>query len=168
MHVNTAMRTRQAGSSLIEVLVSMTVLAIGILGIGAMQTSSLKSNQNSYMRTQAVFHSQDIVERMRGNAAAVAAGLYNDPTPVVTAACQTAAGCTAAQMAANDVAQWEAGVAASLPAGAATVCRDSTAADGTALVPACDGSGTTYAVKIWWDDDRDGTLNQRFIMTFQP
>jgi type IV pilus assembly protein PilV len=166
--MNTMLRTRQAGSSLIEVLVSMTVLAVGILGIGALQTSSLKSNQNSYMRTQAVFHSQDIVERMRSNIRGVEAGLYNDPTPAVTAACQTTSGCTTAQMAANDVAQWESGVAASLPAGAATVCLDSTAADGTALAPACDNSGAVYAVKIWWDDDRDGTLNQRFIMTFQP
>lgn len=156
------------GSSLIEVLVSMTILAVGILGIGAMQTNTLKANQNSYMRTQAVFHANDIVERMRSNTQGIEAGNYNDPTPVVTAACQTAAGCTAAQMAANDVAQWETSVAAALPAGAATVCLDSTATDGTSALPACDNAGELYAVKIWWDDDRDGTLNQRFIMTFQP
>ncbi len=156
------------GSSLIEVLVSMTVLAIGILGIGAMQTSTLKSNQNSYMRTQAVFNSNDIIERMRSNTEGVEAGNYNDPTPAVTATCQTTTGCTAAQMAANDVAQWEASVAASLPSGAATVCLDATPVDGTATVPACSNSGDEYAVKIWWDDDRDGTLNQRFIVIFHP
>lgn len=159
---------RQSGSSLIEVLVSMTILAVGILGIGAMQTSTLKSNQNSYMRTQAIFHANDIVERMRSNRAAVGAGNYNDPTPVVTAACQTTTGCSAALMAANDVAQWETGVAAALPGGAATVCLDSSPVDGTATVPACNSSGNVYAVKIFWDDDRDGTLNQRFVMTFQP
>lgn len=159
---------KQEGASLIEVLVSMTVLAVGILGIGAMQTSTLKSNQNSYMRTQAVFHANDIVERMRSNIQGVEAGNYNDPTPVVTAACQTAAGCTAVQMAANDVAQWEASVAAALPLGAATVCLDSTPVDGTAALPACNNTGVVYAVKIFWDDDRDGTLNQRFVMTFQP
>ena len=93
---------------------------------------------------------------------------YDDPAPVVTANCQAAAGCTAAQMAANDVAQWETSVAAALPLGAATVCLDSTPVDGTSAAPACDSSGLVYAVKIWWDDDRDGTLNQRFVMTFQP
>ena len=158
----------QTGSSLIEVLVSMTVLAVGILGIGAMQTNTLKANQNSYMRTQAIFHANDIIERMRSNAQGVEAGNYDDPAPVVTANCQAAAGCTAAQMAANDVAQWETSVAAALPLGAATVCLDSTPVDGTSAAPACDSSGLVYAVKIWWDDDRDGTLNQRFVMTFQP
>ena len=160
--------TAQTGSSLIEVLVSMTILAVGILGIGAMQTSTLKSNQNSYMRTQAVFHANDIVERMRSNLAGVSAGNYDDPSPVVTAACQTTTGCSAAAMAANDVAQWETSVAAALPMGAATACLDSSPVDGTAAAPACNSSGDVYAVKIFWDDDRDGTLNQRFVMTFQP
>lgn len=165
--MNTRLKA-QRGASLIEVLVSMTVLAVGILGIGAMQTSTLKSNQNSYMRTQAIFHANDIVERMRSNAQGVQAGNYDDPTPVVTANCHTTTGCTAEQMAANDVAQWETSVAAALPLGAATVCLDSTPEDGTSTAPACNSTGSVYAVKIWWDDDRDGTLNQRFVMTFQP
>lgn len=159
---------RQHGASLIEVLVAMTILAVGILGINAMQTSTLKSNQNSYMRTQAVYLAQDIVERMRSNAQGVEAGNYDDPTPVATAACQTAAGCTAAQMAANDVAQWEAALAANLPAGAGVVCLDSTPDDGTIAAPACSGSGTLYAVKIWWDDNRDGSATERYVMPFQP
>ena len=162
------LQNRQRGASLIEVLVSMTVLAVGILGIGAMQTNTLKSNQNSYMRTQAVFHANDIVERMRSNMQGVEAGNYDDPAPVVTASCHAAAGCSAAQMAANDVAQWETSIAASLPGGSATVCLESTPVDGSPTAPACDSSGLVYAVKIWWDDDRDGSLNQRFVMTFQP
>ncbi|MDY6984714.1 MAG: type IV pilus modification protein PilV [Pseudomonadota bacterium] len=158
----------QHGASLIEVLVAMTILAVGILGINAMQTSTLKSNQNSYMRTQAVYLAQDIVERVRSNAQGAEAGNYNDPAPVLTAACQTAAGCTAAQMAANDVAQWEAAVAAALPAGAGVVCLDATPDDGTSAAPACSDSGTLYAVKIWWDDNRDGTASERYVMPFQP
>lgn len=162
------MRRRQQGSSLIEVLVSMTIMAIGILGISALQTASMKSNQNSYMRTQAVFHSLDIVERMRSNLAGVQAGAYDDPTPVLNSDCVTATGCTAAQMAAHDVAEWEASVTTGLPLGAATVCLDSDPSDGAADAPACDSIGAVYAVKLWWDDDRDGTANQKFVMTFQP
>lgn len=166
--MNSSRMHTQQGSSLIEVLVSMLVLGMGILGISAMQTTTLKNNQNSYMRTQAVFHSQDIVERMLGNQAGVEAGNYDDPAPVVTAACQSGAGCSAAQMAAHDVAIWEAGVTAGLPSGSATVCLDSTSNDGTPATPACDGLGSVYAVKIWWDDDRDGTASQRYVMTFKP
>jgi type IV pilus assembly protein PilV len=158
----------QHGSSLLEVLVSMIILAIGILGIGAMQTSSLKSNQSSYLRTQAVFHGLDIVERMRSNLAGVQAGDYDDPTPALTAACLTAAGCTATQLAAHDVAEWEAGIEGGLPAGAATVCLDSDPSDGTPAVPACDSLGAVYAIKIWWDDNRDGTAEQKYVMSFQP
>jgi type IV pilus assembly protein PilV len=160
--------SRQNGSTLIEVLVSMIILGIGILGISAMQASTLKTNQNSYMRTQAVFHSMDIVERMHSNLAGTMAGNYNDPAPVVTAACLTGAGCSASQMAANDVALWEASVAANLPLGGAVVCLDSTPDDGTPAVPACSGTGSVYAVKIWWDDNRNGTADQRYVMTFQP
>lgn len=165
---NVAAGHSQSGSSLIEVLASMTILAVGILGINAMQTSTLKSNQNSYMRTQAVYLAQDIVERARSNAQGIATGGYNDPAPVVTAACQTSAGCTSAQMAANDVAQWETAVAAALPSGAGVVCLDASPDDGTPAAPACSDTGALYTVKIWWDDNRDGTQNQRFVMPFQP
>lgn len=158
----------QAGASLLEVLISMVVLAVGILGIGAMQAATMKSNQNSYMRTQAVFHAMDIVERMGANQAGVTGGNYNDPTPAQKAECLQAAGCTAAQMAAHDVYEWETSVAGNLPLGAATVCLDSTPDDGTSTSPACDSMGATYAVKIFWDDDRDGAVDQRYVMTFQP
>lgn len=165
---NVAAGHSQSGSSLIEVLASMTILAVGILGINAMQTSTLKSNQNSYMRTQAVYLAQDIIERARSNAQGIATGGYNDPAPVATTACQTSAGCTSAQMAANDVAQWETAVAAALPSGAGVVCLDASPDDGTPAAPACSDTGALYTVKIWWDDNRDGTQNQRFVMPFQP
>lgn len=159
---------RQNGASLIEVLVSMVILAIGILGIGALQVNSLKSNQSSYMRTQAVFHSQDIAERMRSNLAGFRNGSYNDPAPLLDADCLAAAACTSAELAAHDVAEWEAGIAANLPMGSAAVCLDSSPADGTGAAPACDSLGNGYAVKIWWDDNRDGTADQQYVMSFQP
>jgi type IV pilus assembly protein PilV len=158
----------QHGSSLIEVLVSMIILAIGILGIGALQTASLKSNQSSYLRTQAVFHSLDLVERMQGNQTGVRAGNYDDPVPELTSACLTQAGCSAAEMAAHDVAEWAASIASRLPLGAATVCVDSDPSDGTAAAPACDGLGAVYAITVWWDDKRDGVANQKYVMSFQP
>ncbi|MFZ5506496.1 MAG: type IV pilus modification PilV family protein, partial [Pseudomonadota bacterium] len=38
----------QSGISLIEVLVAIFVLAIGMLGMAALQMASLRSNQSSY------------------------------------------------------------------------------------------------------------------------
>lgn len=158
----------QHGASLIEVLVSMVILAIGILGISALQANSMKSNQSSYMRTQAILHAEDIVERMRSNLAGVRNGSYNDPAPAINAACLSPAACTPAQLAAHDVGEWEVGIGANMPLGSAVVCIDSTPEDGTPAAPACDGLGRVYATKVWWDDRRDGSADQRYVMSFQP
>src|SRR5690606_23944875 len=138
LRLPTSART-QRGASLIEVLVSMVILAIGILGISALQANSMKSNQSSYMRTQAILHTEDNDERMRSNLAGVSNASSNDPTPAINAACLSPAACTSAQLAAHDVGEWEAGVAVNMPLGSAVVCIDSTPEDGTPAAPACDG-----------------------------
>ncbi|HLE93281.1 MAG TPA: type IV pilus modification protein PilV, partial [Sulfuricaulis sp.] len=55
------------GFSLIEVLVALLVLSIGLLGLAALQTTSLQYNTGSYFRTQATFLAYDIIDRMRAN-----------------------------------------------------------------------------------------------------
>ena len=94
---------RQAGSTLIEILVTLVILAIGILGVFALQTSSLKSNQNSYLRTQATILSYDIMERIRANRQGVNNGSYNNPTPGLTANCLATAGCSLNTLSSNGV-----------------------------------------------------------------
>jgi type IV pilus assembly protein PilV len=161
-------RSRQTGMTLIEILISLLILAIGLLGMAGLQTVSLRNTQSAYQRTQAAILSTDIVERVRANLQGVEAGSYDNADGAVTAACNSVSGCTAEQMAANDVAEWKAALAATLPLGAGTVCADATPDDGTALAPACDGAGDVFAVKIWWDSDRDGTAQNLFTMSFQP
>lgn len=160
--------SRQSGTTLMEVLVSLLVLSFGMLGMAGVQGVSLRGNQSAYFRTMATTLSTDIVERMRANIAAVEAGGYDDVAGSATATCFTVAGCTGVQMAAQDVLDWTANVAAALPLGAAVVCLDSSPTDGTAAANACDGAGNVYAIKLWWDDDRDGTADQVFRTTFQP
>ncbi len=166
--LSTARLPRQKGTTLMEVLVSLLVLSFGLLGMAGVQGVSLRGNQAAYYRTMATTLSGDIVERMRANIAAVDGGSYDDVVGGATANCFTAVGCTGAQMAAQDVLDWTAAVAAALPLGAAVVCVDSTPTDGTAAANACDGVGNIYAIKLWWDDDRDGTADQAFRSSFQP
>jgi len=161
-------RTPQTGMTLIEILVSLLILAVGLLGMAGLQTVSLRNTQSGYQRTQAAILSTDIVERVRANLQGVEAGSYDNTAGAVTAACNSLAGCTAAQMAANDVAEWRLALAATLPLGQGTVCADATPDDGTPLAPACDGAGDVFAVKIWWDSDRDGAAENLFTMSFQP
>jgi type IV pilus assembly protein PilV len=58
---------RQTGFSLIEVLVAMLVLAIGLLGLAALQTQGMRFNHDAYVRTSATSLAYDIVEKMRIN-----------------------------------------------------------------------------------------------------
>jgi type IV pilus assembly protein PilV len=163
-----AMAKKQHGSTLIEVLIALLVLSFGMMGMAGVQSVSLRGNQAAYFRTQATSLSMDIVERMRANLTAVGAGDYNNVSGGETTSCFTAAGCTSAQMAAQDINDWLAQVTALLPGGTTVVCLDSGGDDGTAAAFACDNTGAIYAIKIWWDDNRDGTANERYVTTFQP
>lgn len=158
----------QWGTTLMEVLVSMLVLSFGLLGMAGVQSVSLRNNQAAYYRTQATMLASDIIERMRANKIGVDNDAYDDVAGGATAACFTTAGCTPNQMAAQDIITWDTAVAAALPGGVGVVCLDSTGNDGTAAAMACDGVGNIYAVKVFWDDNRDGTANQRLTTIWRP
>jgi type IV pilus assembly protein PilV len=106
--------TQNQGFSLVEVLVALLVLSIGLLGLAALQTTSLQYNTGSYFRTQATFFAYDIIDRMRANSTAVADGGSYDiataaaATPFLTStdpACDTSS-CNTANMAAYDLGKW--------------------------------------------------------------
>ncbi|GHU03319.1 type IV pilus modification protein PilV [Betaproteobacteria bacterium] len=59
--------SRQTGSSLLEVMISVFILAFGLLGIAGMQISSLRTTQSSLERSQAVFLTHTILDAMRAN-----------------------------------------------------------------------------------------------------
>jgi type IV pilus assembly protein PilV len=159
-----------AGFTLIEVLISVVVLAIGLLGMAALQMNGLRNNQSAYFRAQATQLAYDMADRMRTNIVeardAASGGTYNNGAST-TNNCATGA-CTTAQMTGYDFSEWNAELTAQLPSGTGRVCIDGTPNDGTFALPACDGVGTVYAIKVWWDDDRSGAADQRFVMSFQP
>ena len=55
------------GIGLIEVMVSVLVLAVGLLGIAAMQSLALRGGQGSLESSQAVMQTGSILEAMRAN-----------------------------------------------------------------------------------------------------
>jgi type IV pilus assembly protein PilV len=57
----------QSGVSLIEVLISMLILGIGILGAAALQLNALKYTDSSTLNTQASFIAYDMMDRIRAN-----------------------------------------------------------------------------------------------------
>ncbi len=108
----------QTGSSLIEVLVTLLVFSVGLLGLAAMQLNALQGSADSGQRSQAVWLAQDMAERIRanpeGSAANYAAAVNCAQLPGTMCADYYSPGasakvnastCTAAQMATFD--RWE-------------------------------------------------------------
>jgi type IV pilus assembly protein PilV len=63
----------QLGTTLIEVLVTLVILAVGLLGIAALQTKTQMGSLDSYQRAQAVILLGDMVNRINGNPTQAAA-----------------------------------------------------------------------------------------------
>lgn len=68
-----------AGFSLIEILVSMVVLVIGLLGFASLLVNSNKAEMESYQRVQALILLQDITDRINTNRKV--ASCYVTPNP---------------------------------------------------------------------------------------
>lgn len=120
-------RKRKAhGSSLIEVMVALFVLAIGLLGFAGLQTEGITMGRQAYMNSQAAFLAQDMVERMVANLAEARSAGYDlnygqtvtAPNPNCNAGTTT---CSPSQMADYDRNQWLTNVSNALPAGEASI-----------------------------------------------
>ena len=109
---------REAGFSIIEVLVALLVLAIGLLGLAALQAQGLRFNHDAYVRSQATNLAYDIVDRMRVNRANVAN--YTVPDPAL--------GCDPTVASVNmDLTCWYESLAATLPGGDGLITANATA-----------------------------------------
>jgi type IV pilus assembly protein PilV len=115
------------GATLIEVLISMLVLAVGILGLMGLQINGKRTTYEALQRSAAVNLAQDMLNRMRANPNVAPTVTFLDDNydtgggtytgdgvgggqvaapPIDCAA--AGAGCTPAQLAAFDLAAWEA------------------------------------------------------------
>lgn len=114
----------QQGSSLVEVMVALFVLAIGLLGVLAMQSRSMQFNQSASTYSQAVYFANDIAERIRSNPAGAA--LYQNlqiteaPTGDLAQDC-SATDCDQAQLQARDLFILAQNVTQGLPLGRAEI-----------------------------------------------
>lgn len=120
---------RQTGVTLIEILVTVIILAIGFLGLASVQLMGARNVSASNYRTLATIYAHDMAERMRANQVGVSLNSYGS----VTSSTATDPGCTVctpAQMADKDAAEWHQLLSASpvnggLPNGSGSVTYDS-------------------------------------------
>jgi type IV pilus assembly protein PilV len=130
--------TYKNGFSLVEILVSVAVLAVGLLGLAALQVNTIRYNHSAQLRSVAISQATSMIDRMRANYAGVKAGLYDNLSGIPTAISCT--GCSTSQIAQRDLYQWNTSNAALLPLGQGTVVNN----------------GTQYTVTIRWDNNRTG------------
>ncbi|MCM2132213.1 type IV pilus modification protein PilV [Larsenimonas rhizosphaerae] len=67
----------QRGFSLLEVLVTLVVVSIGLMGAVALQVSSLRASDAALQRTRATLLAEGMIERIQANATSQALALYN-------------------------------------------------------------------------------------------
>lgn len=153
-HARRSEQTQQAGFSLLEVLIALLVLAIGLLGLAALQNVGLRLNSQSYERTQATILIDDMIDRMRANSAGVTAGDYNALVPALTNTpptatnCETTACATTSAVASYDANRWIAAIA-----GTATQ-RAALAGGMGRITPAGNvaGGGLLFDISVSWQE----------------
>lgn len=117
---------RERGVTLLESLVAILVVALGILGILAMQMRTLSDTQTAVRRAQAVRLIEDMSERMMVNPNALlnindyVSGYAKKAQDYEESDCFSAA-CTPAQQATYDLWQWKTTVEGTLPGGQASI-----------------------------------------------
>jgi type IV pilus assembly protein PilV len=170
-------KRKTKGFTMMEVMVSIIIIAIGLLGIAGLQLLAIRNTTGAGLRTVATQLAYDIVDRMRANQQAVIGGYYTTlAAPSGSPACYTGT-CTPQQLAALDMEVWIKRVQAALPAGAAIVCQDSsdpeTAVAATAATTCDNVVGSPWMVKIFWTELNEEvvppTVKERvFITSFLP
>lgn len=107
--------TKSRGVGLLEVLISVLVLGIGLLGVAALQTHSLRTSADSQYFQLAGLLANDYLERVRANNVALADYTIAKQTP----ACSTPT--LSGSVAARDKALWLQQIGCQLPDGVAEV-----------------------------------------------
>lgn len=95
------MKTTQTGFSLIEILVTIGILVVGLLGLAALQTQTTVAQMEAYQRSQALVLVQDLADRLSVNK--VNARSYATTGAGVSGAAEACGGLTSAAL---DLCEW--------------------------------------------------------------
>lgn len=133
-----------SGFTLIEILVSLVVMSLGMLGIMAMQMNNLQINQLATDRTQATIAAIDIIDRMRANPTVALANGYDitldADTPPASATIES-----------QDLNEWRTTLSNWLPEGTGSV----------------DVEGNVVVVTIQWSESRTRSGDQTHQFTIE-
>lgn len=134
--MRTSPHRTHSGFSLIEVLVTVVVITVGVLGAVKMQTSAIASTQASRVRSLIALQAGSLASAMYGNSAfwsnhslvpselgsrgGVITSDSSGTLALASASCDSVA-CTPAQLAAHDLRTWSQGINRQIPGYSAAV-----------------------------------------------
>ncbi|WP_245832137.1 type IV pilus modification protein PilV [Solemya velesiana gill symbiont] len=130
-------RSAMGGFTLIEVLVTVVVLSIGLLGLAGLQAVGIKVNHDSLIRSTASLAASDLTDRIRSNRSNIA------QYAVTMADTSSPYGGTTAG---DDVDAWLAYLSSSLPEG-----------DGSVVI-----AGDRATVTVRWTDRRAESVSDKY------
>lgn len=91
------------GFTLVEVLVSLLILGIGLLGLAGLQNVGISAGYSALQRSQASWLASEMADLLRANPDAAHAGAYDTNFVDAAAGCPKGGGSTRAQL---DLGEW--------------------------------------------------------------
>lgn len=86
------MKRVHGGFTLVEVMVTVSIIAVGLLGLAGLQLRALNAEKESYARGQALLLVDEMAERILANKAAAVGGMYGDGDPASDASVKLGTG----------------------------------------------------------------------------
>jgi type IV pilus assembly protein PilV len=126
-----------SGFTLVEMLVTLVIVSIGMLGIAKLTLGTVQANDSALMRSEATVLLQQVIENMRANDALAQQGQYDialGATPAVTS------------IPTQDLNTWKTMLQSALPSG------DGSIVTAAGINPQTGGNEYVATVTVQWDD----------------
>ncbi len=142
--------------TLLEILITVIILASGLLGMAALQTRSISYNNIAYLNSLSNILAYDMLDRIRANpvyalnGAGYSASVGNVPATYPDD-CDTA-DCTPAELAVYDIAQWKFILNAQLPDSDGSIVKTDTP------------EGRNYTITVFFDDSKGQQSRRQVIL----
>lgn len=142
------------GFTLIEVMVTLVVLAVGLLGLSALLSTGLRFNTSAVYRSQATNMAYFIIDCMQANRTAAIAQDYVSGIPDTLPACSapTVSALAGSTLAEQDLDLWRQTLACVLPQGTGAI----------AVNTAANSPPNSFTVTVQWDDSHGQQSPQQF------
>jgi Tfp pilus assembly protein PilV len=131
------------GSTIMELVAALLVMAVGIIGVAALYSDSVGTNTDVRLQTQGIELAEEIAKRIEENEP----GRIGYVGTVGVVCNLNSKSLSAPDAAANEAACWEDKVEAALPSGSGTIMRD------TSTTP------TSFVVAVSWSAPGKGAAS---------